>query len=79
MILQQLQPGDKFRVHGTGQLGTLIMVNLCRARVRTNPPKQEGFTARDKPRSELTDWAPSVEVDLIGTSSSAMLEDAGII
>lgn len=64
MRLDQLVEGDQFRVCGTGQLGTLLMVNACRARVRTG--------------SEVVDWAPSVEVDLISHEVADKFKEAGI-
>lgn len=90
MRLNQLQPGDTFRVRATGQLGVLMLVNECRARVRVKGETiRKGFEAKGKwvefnaPSGGYDNWAPSVEVDLIEKveepNESSTLEEAGIL
>jgi len=85
MILSQLQPGDTFRMRATDQLGILVLVNDCRARVKIAGKKiRKGFEAKgkwvefDAPTGAYLDWAPSVEVDLV-ENRTATLEEAGIL
>lgn len=72
--LDQLIPGTRFRVYEQPEvIGTLLMVNECRARIRLDTPSQTiEFEAPDgstrsfvAKRTHETSWAPTVLVEAL--------------
>jgi len=71
--LNQLPPGTRFHVPDLGITGTLLMVNVCRARVRIDQPQQVveftgaagGTRTFRASRNIETSWAPTVLVEAL--------------